>query len=103
MTLINNRIHLESEIHGDDILPTDISKVSYDIILSDEEIDYYFNEMYTKFKDTLIYYHNNLPPLIIISYNLLYLVLTPLAFSTGYFFSYISILSKIICLGSTPI
>lgn len=56
LTLINNRIHLESEIHGDDILPTDITKVSYDIILSEEEIDYYFDEIYTKFKDNLMYY-----------------------------------------------
>ena len=56
LTLTNNKIHLESEIHGDDILPMDITKVSYDIILSDEEIDYYFDEIYTKFKDNLIYY-----------------------------------------------
>ena len=53
---INKNIHLNSEIHGDDILPTDITKVSYDIILSEEEIDYYFDEIYTKFKDNLIYY-----------------------------------------------
>lgn len=56
LTLANNRIHLESEIHGDDIYPTDITKVSYDIILSEEEIDYYFDEIYTKYKDNLIYY-----------------------------------------------
>ena len=56
LTLANNRIHLESEIHGDDIYPTDITKVSYDIILSEEEIDYYFDEIYTKYKDILIYY-----------------------------------------------
>lgn len=56
LTIINNRIHLESEIHGDAILPTDITKISYDIILSEEEINYYFDEIYTKFKDNLIYY-----------------------------------------------
>lgn len=56
LTLINDRIHLESEIHGDDIYPTDITNVSYDIILSEEEIDYYFDEIYTKYKDILIYY-----------------------------------------------
>ena len=56
LTLINDRIHLESEIHRDDVYPTDITKVSYDIILSEEEIDYYFDEMYTKYKDNLIYY-----------------------------------------------
>ena len=33
-----------------------MDEVSYDIILSEEEIDYYFDEIYTKFKDDLIYY-----------------------------------------------
>ena len=56
LTQINNRIHLESEIHGDYILPMDITKVSYDIILSEEEINYYFDKIYSKFKDSLIYY-----------------------------------------------
>ena len=49
LTLVNNRIHLESKIHGDHIYPTDITKVSYDIILSEEEFDYYFYEIYTKY------------------------------------------------------
>ena len=56
LTQINNKIHLESEIHGDDIYPTDITKVSYDIILSEKEIAYYYDEIYTKFKEPLIYY-----------------------------------------------
>ena len=53
---INRNIHLESDIHGDDILPTDITKISFDIILSEEEINYYFDKIYTKFKDELLYY-----------------------------------------------
>lgn len=53
---INKNIHLNSDIHGDDTLPTDITKISFDTILSEEEIDYYFDEIYTKFKDNLIYY-----------------------------------------------
>ena len=38
------------------IFPTDIAKVSFNIILSEEEIDYYFDKIYTKFKDELLYY-----------------------------------------------
>jgi len=53
---INKNIHLNSDIHGDDTLPTDITKISFDIILSEEEIDYYFNKMYDKFKNELLYY-----------------------------------------------
>ena len=53
---INRNIHLNSDIHGDDTLPTDITKISFDIILSEKEINYYFNKMYDKFKDELSYY-----------------------------------------------
>ncbi|MFR5683097.1 MAG: DUF6076 domain-containing protein [Clostridia bacterium] len=53
---INKNIHLNSDIHGDNTLPTDITNVSFDIILSEEEIDYYFNKIYDKFKEELLYY-----------------------------------------------
>lgn len=53
---INKNIHLNSDIHSDNTLPTDITKVSFDIILSEEEIDYYFNKIYDKFRDEFLYY-----------------------------------------------
>ena len=53
---LNKNIYFESDIHGDYILPTDITKVHFEIILSQEEIDYYFDEIYDKFRQELLYY-----------------------------------------------
>lgn len=53
---INNNIYTESEIHGDNILVTGIRNTSFDIILSEEEIEYYFNKIYNKFKSDFLEY-----------------------------------------------
>lgn len=53
---INKHIYQESEIHGDNVLVMDITKLSYDIILSEEEIDYYYNKIYEKFKGNFLEY-----------------------------------------------
>lgn len=53
---INKDIYTDSEIHGDNTLITDIRNTSFDIILSEEEIDYYFDKIYSKFKNDFFEY-----------------------------------------------
>ncbi len=53
---INKNIYLNSNIHGDAVLPMDITKIDFDIILSEEEINYYYDKMYSKFTNELLYY-----------------------------------------------
>lgn len=53
---INKDIYLNSDIHGEAVLPMDITKIKFDIILSEEEINYYYDKMYSKFKNELLYY-----------------------------------------------
>lgn len=51
---INKDIYFNSEIHGKKNLILDITKVHFEIILSEEEIEYYYNKIYEDFKYDLI-------------------------------------------------
>ena len=53
---INKDIYTESEIHGENTLVTDINNTNFDIILSEEEIEYYFDKIYAKFKNDFLEY-----------------------------------------------
>ena len=54
ITTINKDIYFNSEIHGDKILPCDLTNIHFEIILSEDEINYYIEKIYKKYSPLIL-------------------------------------------------
>ena len=51
---INKNIFFNSKIHEENTLPCDLDNVHFEIILSEDEIDYYFEKIYKKYYSIML-------------------------------------------------